>query len=99
MVTSRARDRYAQVAVGSASMPGMGAMTMAGGGALLVNGQRLPVHTAVPGATERWRIVNATADRYLRLGLDGLISDRPDVLRGVLRGKGRPVPSPAGAGS
>jgi len=29
------------------------------------------VHTAVPGATERWRIVNATADRYLRLGLDG----------------------------
>ena len=24
-----------------------------------------------PGATERWRIINATADRYLRLGLDG----------------------------
>lgn len=71
MVTSLALDRNAQVAVGSAAMPGMGAMTMAGGGALLVNGQRLPVHTAVPGATERWRIVNATADRYLRLGLDG----------------------------
>ena len=37
--------------------------------------------------------------RLVDMGVDGLISDRPDVLRGVLRGKGRPVPSPAGAGS
>jgi bilirubin oxidase len=55
-------------------MGGMGAMSgmmMTGGGTLLVNGQRLPLHAVTPGATERWRILNATADRYLRLALDG----------------------------
>ena len=46
-------------------------MMMAGTGEILVNGQRVPVHTMTPGATERWRIINATADRYLRVGLDG----------------------------
>jgi FtsP/CotA-like multicopper oxidase with cupredoxin domain len=44
-------------------------MMMVGTGELLVNGQKVPVHTMTPGATERWRIINATADRYLRLGL------------------------------
>ncbi|HQY45651.1 MAG TPA: multicopper oxidase family protein [Usitatibacteraceae bacterium] len=38
---------------------------------LLVNGGRLPVHAMRPGATERWRILNATSARYLRLALDG----------------------------
>jgi bilirubin oxidase len=38
---------------------------------LLVNGGRLPVHTLRPGATQRWRILNATSARYLRLALDG----------------------------
>ena len=38
---------------------------------LLVNGGRLPVHTVQPGATQRWRILNATSSRYLRLALDG----------------------------
>jgi len=38
---------------------------------LLVNGGRLPVHTVLPGATQRWRILNATSGRYLRLALDG----------------------------
>jgi len=51
-------------------MSGMGTMT-SGAGELLVNGQKLPLHAMAPGATERWRIINATADRYLRLGLDG----------------------------
>jgi bilirubin oxidase len=38
---------------------------------LLVNGGRLPVHAVRPGATQRWRILNATSARYLRLSLDG----------------------------
>jgi len=38
---------------------------------LLVNGGRLPVHTARPGATQRWRILNCTSARTLRLALDG----------------------------
>jgi bilirubin oxidase len=38
---------------------------------LLVNGGRVPVHAMRPGATERWRILNATSARYLRLALDG----------------------------
>jgi bilirubin oxidase len=38
---------------------------------LLVNGGRLPVHTVRPGETQRWRILNATSARYLRLALDG----------------------------
>ena len=38
---------------------------------LLINGGRLPVHTVRPGTTERWRIVNATAARHLRLALEG----------------------------
>jgi bilirubin oxidase len=38
---------------------------------LLVNGGRLPVHAVRPGATQRWRILNATSARYLRLQLDG----------------------------
>jgi bilirubin oxidase len=38
---------------------------------LLVNGGRVPVHAMRPGATERWRILNATSARYLRLSLDG----------------------------
>jgi bilirubin oxidase len=38
---------------------------------LLVNGGRQPVHAMRPGATQRWRILNATSARYLRLALDG----------------------------
>lgn len=71
MVTGLALDQYGQVASDSGLMPGMGGMMMTGAGTLLVNGQKLPVHAMTPGATERWRIINATADRYLRLGLDG----------------------------
>ena len=71
MITSLALDQNGQVATGVAAVGGMGGMMMAGAGELLVNGQRVPVHTTLPGATERWRIINATADRYLRLNLDG----------------------------
>ena len=41
------------------------------GGMLLVNGQRRPVHTVRPGSTQRWRILNATAGRYLSVQLEG----------------------------
>lgn len=70
MITSMALDQNGQVIVSPAVMGGMG-MMMSGAGELLVNGQKSPLHTMAPGATERWRIINATADRYLRLGLDG----------------------------
>ena len=70
MITSLALDQDGQVIVSPAVMSGMGTMT-SGAGELLVNGQKLPLHAMAPGATERWRIINATADRYLRLGLDG----------------------------
>jgi bilirubin oxidase len=70
MITALALDQRGRVATGIASMAGMGMMS-AGSGELLVNGQRLPVHAMTPGSSERWRIVNATADRYLRLALDG----------------------------
>jgi bilirubin oxidase len=39
--------------------------------ALLVNGARVPQHTVRPGATQRWRIVNACASRHFRLSLEG----------------------------
>ena len=45
--------------------------------------------------------VNATADmeRLLALGVDGMTSDRPDVLRVLLQSKGLPVPPPLAAGA
>jgi FtsP/CotA-like multicopper oxidase with cupredoxin domain len=41
------------------------------GALLLVNGQHQPTITAAPGASERWRIVNACTSRVLALHLDG----------------------------
>lgn len=41
------------------------------GSLILVNGQLRPRITTVPGARERWRIVNACVSRSLRLRLDG----------------------------
>ncbi|MBH0024457.1 multicopper oxidase family protein [Salinibacterium sp. SWN248] len=41
------------------------------GDLVLVNGQLTPHLTAQPGERERWRIVNASVSRYLRLRLDG----------------------------
>nr|MBP8119609.1 multicopper oxidase family protein [Burkholderiales bacterium] len=38
---------------------------------LLINGAKLPTLSVQPGATERWRIINATNARYLRLALTG----------------------------
>ena len=79
MITSLSLGPEGQVSTsgaGSTAMMGSGMMgSMMGaaamGGELLVNGQRVPVHTMAPGATQRWRIINATADRYLRLGIEG----------------------------
>lgn len=41
------------------------------GEALMVNGGRLPVHSVRAGTTQRWRILNATSARYLRIALEG----------------------------
>ncbi len=41
------------------------------GSQVLVNGTHQPVDTVAPGATERWRIFDATNGRYTRLVLDG----------------------------
>ena len=41
------------------------------GSLVLVNGQHQPTITAAPGATQRWRIVNACTSRVLSLRLDG----------------------------
>ena len=41
------------------------------GDQLLVNGVKLPLLEVQPGTTERWRVINATNARYLRLSLGG----------------------------
>ncbi|EYR62492.1 copper oxidase [Actinotalea ferrariae CF5-4] len=41
------------------------------GDLVLVNGQVEPVITSRPGELERWRVVNASTSRYLRLALPG----------------------------
>ncbi len=67
LVTGIRLDAAAQV---SGSGP-MDLMVGRQGEQLLVNGGRVPIHAVRPGATQRWRIVNATSARYLRLQLDG----------------------------
>ena len=71
MITTLALDARGQVHAGAAPMGDMAGPMAGGAGVLLVNGQRRPFHATTPGATERWRIINATADRYLRLNLEG----------------------------
>lgn len=41
------------------------------GDLVLINGQLEPTITARPGLRERWRVVNASTSRYLRLALPG----------------------------
>jgi bilirubin oxidase len=41
------------------------------GNYVLVNGQNQPVLTIKPGQSQRWRVLNATNARYLRLALTG----------------------------
>ena len=71
MITSLAIDSGGEVRDARPRMGGMGGMMMADAGEVLVNGQRLPTHRVNPGVTERWRILNATADQYMRLAVDG----------------------------
>jgi bilirubin oxidase len=71
MITSLAIDSGGEVLDVRSRVGGMGGMMMADAGEVLVNGQRLPIHRVNPGATERWRILNATADQYVRLAVDG----------------------------
>lgn len=71
MVTGLALDANGNVAAPGAIAVGARMMASGAMATLLVNGRRRPLHTMAPGGTERWRILNATADRYLRLALDG----------------------------
>ncbi len=41
------------------------------GGHLLVNGAKRPLVAIAPGETQRWRVLNATNARYLRLAIPG----------------------------
>lgn len=67
LVTGIRLDAGGQVSPGTAMDFTVGRQ----GEQLLVNGGRLPVHSVRPGSTQRWRILNATSARYLRLSLDG----------------------------
>lgn len=67
LVTGIRLDANGQVSPGTAMDFTVGRQ----GEQLLVNGGRLPVHSVRPGSTQRWRILNATSARYLRLALDG----------------------------
>ena len=56
---------------------------------MLVNGQYQPVLTIDPGQSQRWRILNATNARYLRLALTGHTMTLIGTDGGLLRA---PVP-------
>ena len=76
------------------------------GETLLVNGGRMPVHTVRPGTTQRWRILNATSARYLRIALEGhaltLVGTDGGLLAaplaGLIRNPGRAGAAGRGAG-
>ena len=59
------------------------------GNYVLVNGQHQPVLTINPGQSQRWRILNATNARYLRLALTGHTMTLIGTDGGLLRS---PVP-------
>ena len=59
------------------------------GNYLLVNGQHQPVLSIDPGQSQRWRILNATNARYLRLALTGHTMTLIGTDGGLLRA---PVP-------
>jgi len=59
------------------------------GNYVLVNGQNQPVLTINPGQSQRWRILNATNARYLRLALTGHTMTLIGTDGGLLR---TPVP-------
>ena len=59
------------------------------GNYLLVNGQHRPVLSIDPGQSQRWRILNATNARYLRLALTGHTMTLIGTDGGLLRA---PVP-------
>jgi glycerophosphoryl diester phosphodiesterase len=64
-----------------------------------LNAQRITEAQALGLRVVPWT-VNATVDmeRLLAFGIDGMTTDRPDVLRELLESKGMPVPPPFPAG-
>jgi bilirubin oxidase len=69
------------------------------GNYVLVNGQHQPVLTIDPGQSQRWRILNATNARYLRLTLSGhtltLIGTDGGLLRSPVPGLDEILLAPA----
>lgn len=69
------------------------------GNYVLVNGQHQPVLTINPGQSQRWRILNATNARYLRLSLSGhtltLIGTDGGLLRAPVPGLDEILLAPA----
>jgi bilirubin oxidase len=69
------------------------------GNCVLVNGQYQPVLAINPGQSQRWRILNATNARYLRLALTGhtltLIGTDGGLLRSPLPGLDEILLAPA----
>lgn len=69
------------------------------GNYLLVNGQHRPVLSIDPGQSQRWRILNATNARYLRLALSGhtmmLIGTDGGLLRAPVPGLDEILLAPA----
>jgi len=70
------------------------------GNYVLVNGQYRPMLTINPGQNQRWRILNATNARYLRLALAGhtltLIGTDGGLLRSPIPGLDEILLAPAG---
>jgi bilirubin oxidase len=70
------------------------------GNYVLVNGQYQPVLTIKPGQSQRWRVLNATNARYLRLALTGhtltLIGTDGGLLQWPLPGLDEILLAPAG---
>jgi bilirubin oxidase len=69
------------------------------GNYVLVNGQHQPVLTINPGQSQRWRVLNATNARYLRLALTGhtltLIGTDGGLLRAPVPGLDEILLAPA----
>ena len=69
------------------------------GNYVLVNGQYQPVSPSSPGQSQRWRILNATNARYLRLALTGhtltLIGTDGGLLRSPVPGLDEILLAPA----
>ena len=94
-ITGLKLDANAQVAADSALDWTIGRQQES----MLVNGSRVPTHSMRPGATQRWRVFNATASMHLRLSLEGhaltLVGTDGGLLGAPVAGLGEYLLAPA----